>query len=420
VYNDGSTLPVYYALVTAVAAGVNGAITLSGTSKCGTAPTSSATARTIKVGGAWKGPNGTDGTPWTLLTNVLTSAAGDAPRVNMKNSAAYAITAAVTQPTSGSTGILAIQGYASTPGDGGRFVLDGGTAGASYVLLALNQWTILEDAEFRNNGATGTSTGVTAGNGVLRRCVFHDLRGCGVQVNASLAAMIECEAYNCNQSNTTQAGGIRFDNSIRALRCVAHNNAGSNNCGFVLESGYLHSLFGCVAASNGADGLRTDNSPSLELVGCDFYGNGGSGVRNMDTSMSLCHLESCNFVGNAAWGFNGAGTGYRAGYIINCGFGSGTAANASGTTTGLEAIVETGSLTYPANATPWVSPATGNFGINLPAAQGAGRGAFTLTQAGYGPTTGYPDVGAAQHAGGGGGGNSVIGSGIVLGMRGDT
>src|SRR4051812_29003552 len=56
VYIDGATLAVYVARVTVVAAGVNGTITLSTTAVAGTAPTSSATARTIKVGGAWAGP----------------------------------------------------------------------------------------------------------------------------------------------------------------------------------------------------------------------------------------------------------------------------------------------------------------------------------------------------------------------------
>lgn len=82
VYVDGATTPVYFARVTAVAAGVNGAITLSTTSKSGAAPSSSATGRSIKVGGAWGLPSAATSFPIVLSQDLPVSRtrAGISPR----------------------------------------------------------------------------------------------------------------------------------------------------------------------------------------------------------------------------------------------------------------------------------------------------------------------------------------------------
>src|SRR6516164_2321158 len=67
VFIDGATTPVYLARVLSAQNAVNGAIVLSTGSAVGTAPTSSATARSINVGGVFKGPNGTVGFPMALI-----------------------------------------------------------------------------------------------------------------------------------------------------------------------------------------------------------------------------------------------------------------------------------------------------------------------------------------------------------------
>ncbi len=56
VYPDGSTVGVYISRITAVANATNGNITVSSGNAAGAGPTNGATNRTIKVGGAWKGP----------------------------------------------------------------------------------------------------------------------------------------------------------------------------------------------------------------------------------------------------------------------------------------------------------------------------------------------------------------------------
>lgn len=57
VYPDGSAVGVYIARITAVANIANGNISLSSGNSAGASPTNGATNRTIKVGGAWRGPS---------------------------------------------------------------------------------------------------------------------------------------------------------------------------------------------------------------------------------------------------------------------------------------------------------------------------------------------------------------------------
>lgn len=395
VYLDGATVGVYIARVTNVAAGVNGTITLSTTAFSGTAPTVGVTGRTIKVGGAWKGPNAAENFPFGFITNAAVSAASVYPRVNFKNDTTYAITAAMTHANNGPT---VFQGYTSTAGDLGRATIDGTIVGASYTMLTLSgtQCRIV-DLIWANNGTTGAAIAVTisgAGTTALR-CVIHDVRGEGLRLSASNA--IECEAYICNSSNTTSIGAFVLNDRVaQCIRCIAHDNAGNLNNGFLIAGG--GSLICCIADTNGQHGIFTGASTSpMNIINCDSYNNAGSGIAIGQSTTNMCvDIENCNLVKNTLFGINFVSTGAHTGYIFNCGFGSGSQANGSGTTNNLISVEEVGSVTYASGVTPWVAPTTGNFSINLPAAINAGRGAFTETQASYTGTVGFPVIGAAQ------------------------
>src|SRR5437667_2887639 len=79
VYPDAATVTPFVGRVTASSATT---ITVSLTAKMGTAPVDGTTNTTLKIGGAWKGPNGTSAFPFNLVDLSLTDAAGDFPRVN--------------------------------------------------------------------------------------------------------------------------------------------------------------------------------------------------------------------------------------------------------------------------------------------------------------------------------------------------
>ena len=57
IYPDGSSVGVYITRITGVVNAANGNISTSSANSAGAAPTNGATNRTIKVGGAWRGPS---------------------------------------------------------------------------------------------------------------------------------------------------------------------------------------------------------------------------------------------------------------------------------------------------------------------------------------------------------------------------
>lgn len=390
VFNDGATTPVFVGRVTAVNSTT---VTVSTTAKGGTAPTTNATARSINVGGAWLGPNGAVQFPVNFAAGVMVNAAGDSCRVNFKNNQTYGITAAMNHTIAGP---VHFQGYTTTFGDLGKATIDGGVAGASYILLA-NSGTPMYvlDLIFQNNGATGLAAGVSVSNSRLvrlTRVVVHDVRGGGI-VNGHL---LECEAYACNQSNTANLAGM---DPVLARRCISHNNVGSNSIGFVTSSG-ARVLIDCISDSNGLHGFFSNSVTDYTLIGCDAYGNGGDGWQHV-VAAGHYEIENCNFVGNAGWGVNITTT--ARGILWNCGFGD----NVSGAKTNTGGLDEVGTVTYGAGVTPWVDPANGDFRIDLTASKNTGRGSFTQTAPSYSGTIGYPDIGAAQHLDSGGGGTGI-------------
>src|SRR6266478_815868 len=222
IYIDGATVAVCTARVTAVTNAVNGDITVSGTSLGGTFPTTSATTRSIKVGGAWLGPNGTQMFPFSMSgMGSMTDASSNKPRINLKNDQTYSVTASLTIG-SGST----VQGYSSSVDDGGKATIDGGTSGASYVLVSFSSANmVIRDLIIQHNGATGSANGLNvSGGGMCHRVVVNNVRGTGINASSS-AGLIECEVYSANQNNTLQAYSLS-STSMTLVRCIAHDNNG--------------------------------------------------------------------------------------------------------------------------------------------------------------------------------------------------
>ena len=401
VYPDAATVTPFVGRVTARDATT---ITVSLTAKMGTAPVDGTSNTTLKIGGAWLGPNGASGFPFDTMQNTLTNVAGNFPRINFMNDATYSVTAAVSQANAGPT---VYAGFTTTYGDLGKATLDGGAAGASYALFTINGvHNRVEDFIFQRNGATGNLDGCTVAAGgaevQLSRCVVNNVRGRGFNLGGAQGVFVELEAYACCLNNTAGVHAIKVNvSTAKVIRLIAHDNAGSNVDGFDL--GGSGQISNCISETNGRYGLSMDSTNvSLSLLNCDFYNNTNDGVNvsgSAGNKVSL-YIENCNFIKNGGWGINATaptGAGFLQGQVINCGFGSGTQVNTSGTVNLTANVTETGSITYASGTTPWNAPTTGDFRINLAAAINAGRGTFTQTQASYTGTIGYPDIGAAQH-----------------------
>jgi hypothetical protein len=402
VYADGASAPaVFVGRVTAVSSTT---ITVSTTAKSGTAPTTSATGRTLVVGGAWAGPSGTSGFPLTFVAGTLTDSSGNVPRVNYKNDQTYSLTAAV---TSSVVGPVYHQGYTSTFGDLGRATVDGGTSGSGYTPVTLSgSYIYLKDFILQNNGNSSNTTWLAV-SGVA--CLFErvtvcNCRGSGVNATGSQAVFIECEAYACNASNASSRGGFRAGaDQTTFLRCVARDNTGSNGIGFLVSATGGATCVDCVADTNGSHGFSYAFGNGGAFAGCSSYGNGGAGLSVSVAATVLA--ESCVFANNTTYGIV-----VSAGYVraLNCAFRS----NTSGETSGI--VDATGSVTL--TAAPFTDAANRDFSLNNTAGGGAacrgtGRGTFPPSD----PTVGYPDIGAAQSQSSGSGN-----TGLLLGGLGQT
>jgi hypothetical protein len=371
--------------------------------------------KTIVVGGAYRGPNGTSAFPFNFIQNTLTNAALNPPRINLKNDQTYNVTAAMT--TSGSSSEVFFKGYSSTFDDTGLITIDGGTSGASYTVLTAGIVnTYLENIIFANNGATG-SADLLAGGFYCHRVVVHDAMGSGFALAATLVT--ECEAYACNKSNTAAKGGFTPNGgSPNFRRCKSHHNTGSNSHGFRGSGHYID----CISDANGGNGMVPLTGALFSATGCVLRNNGASGISSLGNSVEAV-IENCTFVGNVGPAISDPSNGSGVYRLLNNAFGSGTRQNNGGAGNfnfhARKSIRESGSVTYPANVSPFVDPDNGNFNINLAAAKGAGRGTFTETAPGYSGTVGYPDIGPAQHQDAGGFvpmiGSPMIGIGRAVG-----
>ena len=389
VYADGASVTTLVGRVTAVSSTT---ITVSTTAKSGTT-TDGTSNRTLRIGGAWQGPNGSLAFPFTLSTSFAncTNSAGNPPRINLKNDQTYSMTASIS--ATASTDGICLQGYTSSYDDAGKATIDGGNSGASYNLIDTSNLngSRFVDLCFNRNGSTGTTTGVRAGGNrnYWFRCVASNMKGIGLAHIHTGCVYEQCEFYGNGVGGFNSSGG-----HMQVIRSISHDNTGY---GFSFNTNG-DAAYNCIADTNTTAGFTIASINSIVLSHCDTYNNGTSGV--VCTGTGQLSLINCNFVKNAAFGINAALT--IKGFARNCGFGSGTMANTSGQSTVGAFFDFTGSVTYGSNLSPWQDADNGDFRVSLAAAKAAGAGAWTETAASYTGTVAYPDIGAAQSQGSGG------------------
>lgn len=399
---DGASSASAVKRVTAVGIGVNATVTLSSAASAGTPPSSGASGRTLVCGGAWKGPSGTDFFPHTLIgLGSLVNTSSDATRINFKNDQTYSTTASFTNGSSS----LVLQGFGTSVGDGGKAIFSSNVTGAvNYVLTGTNMRFV--DLIFVATGTTGSDDCVTSsGSGAaFVRVVFHGARGSGININGGSALLVECEAYDCNRSNTSGKAGFAAATTspgTGAYYCYSHDHAAGTNADGFAVSGAMLRLDHCIvdsAGGNGVTGTTSITGGSLYVINSDFYNNTGDAVKIASANPQGFFIgRNNNFIKNGGKGINITVNG-QTGLVDNNGYGAGTQAN--GSADSLKSVIDTGtSVTYPSNATPWNAPTTGDFSITLAQAEFAGRGAFVETGNSKTGTVGYPDIGAAQHSG---------------------
>lgn len=402
---SGATIATFVGRVTAVQNATNGTVTLNAASGfMGTNPSNGTGTMTLKHGGTWKGPNAGVTFPFSQTgVNQIVNTNSDPVRINMKNGTDYSISTGIS--TSAAMNGVTVQGYASSVGDGGKAVIDGGTNVITVWTEAGND-TSLIDLEIKCAATTGTGSGLIfsqSGSKAIR-VVSHGHRNVGLgSTGGGTPTFIECEAYSNNGANGSNSGGFYLGGSnggAKLLRCYSHDNTKN---GFVIDTtgGIGISFISCIADSNSGVGfnrLATANLHNDSYINCDAYNNGSDGIKLAPSGFTTTWIENCNFIKNTGNGINNteSSTNYVNGFVYNCGYGSGTQANGGGDAT-LGRLVESGKVTYASGITPWVAPTTGNFTVNLAAAMNAGRAHWEENDGTNTGTVGYPDIGASQH-----------------------
>lgn len=320
-------------------------------------------------------------------------------------SGTYTVTSASTNVAAGclDLGSLSqhgVTGYQTRRVDDGTMPLLQASGISTFTLVAGST----NNSLLRNlsvDGATLTSSqGFNLKGGVQYRLKASNCTNFGIVSTNNPTTLVAGFATGC----TTQGGiGTNGATGSRFVGCEAT----ANTCpGFLLQNG--SACVRCLSYAN--TGATTDGFQTAALVTfghCVAYGNGRDGFRIATGSGVV--LQNTIAEANTSAGYNF--TGFIDPVLLSkvAYYNNGT--DLSNFTNAVNIIVPVSTL-IAGTGTFFINAASGNFALNATAGAGAAaRAAADLGLFPDGTTTGYLDVGAAQHAdpaGGGGGGGAAI------------
>ena len=276
IYLDGTTSgAVYVAQVTAVNGG-GASIDLSTTAKYGTAPTTGATGRSCKTGGAWAG--------FGAVNSVFNSAGVNLPastRVNVKAGTYANTTANLLVRNPGAATIVGwLRGYNATPGD-----IDTNQSLAKPLVTFTTGFLQVSGVHWlvSNFDFTGQSTiGAVFVSG-----------GTGTQV------------YRCRIENTAaHASGRATTPNIRCVFVGCWFKATATADAVVLVANSNHAIFRDCAFTGGGIGLNLTGGGNYTVTGCVFRANGGDGISVNTTAPTTFQVDRCTFHGSGGDGID--------------------------------------------------------------------------------------------------------------------
>lgn len=269
-----------------------------------------------------------------------------------------------------------------------------------------------------------THTGASRGNGIVSiagaciglyvsNCVFDGCR-CGIDgSDINVSFNIQAYVYNCEAKNCTRSG---FDVVANAVldSCYIHANVNGVIIGSVGSSTCAGGVVNCLIVNNTSQGVLTNatGAATVWIRNCVLAGNTSDGVKvplngaSMNIFMQNCILDS-----NGGYGFN---------------FSSATVAPTQGcrnnayrsNTSGARNGITAGAGDVTLTADPFTNSGGNDWSLNTTAGGGAACRAAGIPGVFVGAsTTGYQDIGAAQHANPASGG-LLINSGMTGGLRG--
>lgn len=309
VCNDGTTTGVYFAEVTAIDNTAK-TIALSSTRTLGGVPSTSTTARTITIGGAWSGMSGTTTFPFSIATwSSVTNAAGDRVRINVCGS--FSVT---TNINFTGTAIV-IEGYATVVADEGHsdITYTGSSNVAAFQVGGGGGVVELRCIEFSNTSSnaapTPSTSGLTVttasgvGMAIIKKCRFSDCVGPGLTILGSASvnkvSVVNCEFMDCvTQTVASNFMGVistLTDAHVAMIGCLFHHNDGVNVASCLDMSGGPVSVLECVFASNS---VAFDDANSISPINCVFYSNTTAMKLSPASSRFGVHAIGCIFENN--------------------------------------------------------------------------------------------------------------------------
>jgi hypothetical protein len=384
-------------------------ITVSLTAKSGTPPATDALgATTIKVGGAWKGPNGASLFPWTLIQNTMTNASGHVPRTRFLSGTDYVLTAGGTYSNAGpavysgyrallaTTAVAATDIFTSTAHGfvtGDVAVLDSGTGFGGVVVnreyyvikidnntfyLASSYYRALFGSAFRVDVTSDGSAGVVS---APARAKITGTTGVEPFIMLLISGTRSIWRYLEFATNGFNAGPVNTGDY-----CIQSNSGGTG----------LY-FYRCKFTETYRDGLRCGGGAGM-VYECEFNGcnvNAGNGFAQLNFAAAGTAVR--------CWAHHSFKTGDAGcpGFMFQAGTGNKVNGNF---TNGLPELFQG---TIDLTASPFVDATNGNLALNDTAGGGAelrgtGAGIFfssgTSAAGSYSATTRtYQDVNAAQH-----------------------
>lgn len=297
IYLDAATTAVFIAQVTAVTSSTQ--ITVSLTVKFGTAPTTGATGRSCRIGGAHA----------NLLGIGTAMASGTTPialRINVRAGTYAHTTSAIGVGLVGTTLLpVWIRGYRATPGD-----LDGDPTtnrveGTDMPLMTFttggftfsgSTHNILTLIAFTSARATGSPTVTVAGT--ARRCRFYQT-GTIAGASAIGCSSLGTRLYNCRAEATTSNTAVISGLSSGSLdSCVLVGGINSLNTG----STSAGSIRNCVFRGYTTTGYAVPTGNPVRVANCTFVG-GVNGISFTGT-IGASEITNCMFSGCSTAGIN--------------------------------------------------------------------------------------------------------------------
>lgn len=345
---------------------------------------SAGTGATLKIGGALATLN--------KLAALLTTSGNDA---YVKATADYTTSTTITF----SGYITTIRGYTTTRGDNGQFTVKA-TAGSITIIQCLNSGCSVLNA-IADANSQSSIIGFENGGNSANAAVFDNCKAVSCQYGFSLSGSSKpggAGAVNCVADSCTSVG-FAVQNGIALYNCWAKScTTGIDNLG--AASGPV--VDRCLI-TGGTTGVRvgaSGNVCSFVAINSVFYGQSGDGLRITTNTIAAQDLVVNNiFYSIGGYGINAATPNGSVASTYTAG-----GRNAFGAcTSGQRNLFPAGPSDITLSADPFTNAGTNDFSLNNTAGGGAACRAagFPGTIAG-GLTTGYLDVGLAQHQDSGG------------------